>query len=210
MKENPIINSFEIKKTALILQKGGVAVFPTDTLYAIGANINHIKAIKRIFKIKNRPKNLGLPILIESINQLTEVGTNISKLAFRLAKIFWPGPLTLIVPKNNQISSLITGGATTTAVRIPNNKDCLSIIKKTGAPITGTSANPTGEKDVIDPDIIHNWFDSKVDYIFDKKPSSSKGIDSTILDVTKEKAILLREGDLKKDFIEKNAGITIS
>ena len=210
MNENPIINSFEIKKTALILQKGGIAIFPTDTLYAIGANINHIEAIKKIFKIKNRPENLGLPILIQSINQLTEVGTNISKLAFRLAKTFWPGPLTLIVPKNNQISSIITGGATTAAVRIPNNKDCLSIIKKTGSPITGTSANPTGEKNAIDPTIIHNWFDSKVDYIFDKKPSSSKGIASTILGVTQEKAILLREGDLKKDFIEKNCGITIS
>ena len=99
MTENPIINSFEIKKTALILQKGGIAIFPTDTLYAIGANINHIEAIKKIFKIKNRPENLGLPILIQSINQLTEVGTNISKLAFRLAKTFWPGPLTLILKK---------------------------------------------------------------------------------------------------------------
>jgi L-threonylcarbamoyladenylate synthase len=137
----------KIKQAAKILKNGGVIAFPTETVFGIGALLKDKKAIKRIFKIKNRPISKPLQILVRSFEEAQELGVFDDKtLAF--AKKKWPGPYTLIVPKTKKVSKLITGGLETVGLRIPDHKTILQLIKLCG-PIVATSANQAGENPAL-------------------------------------------------------------
>ncbi|MBI5399198.1 threonylcarbamoyl-AMP synthase [Candidatus Saganbacteria bacterium] len=137
----------KIRQAVKIILNGGIIAFPTDTVFGIGACLNQPQAIRRIFKIKKRPRSKPLQILIGTIEQAQELGIfNDKDLAFARKK--WPGPYTLIVPKTQKVSKLITGGLETVGLRIPAHKTILQLIKLCG-PIAATSANIAGKPPIL-------------------------------------------------------------
>lgn len=168
-----------IKKAVKILKSGGVIAFPTETVFGIGALLNKPRAIRRIFKIKKRPKNKPLQILVANMKQALELGKFSSK-ALKLTKKNWPGPLTLLVYKTKKVPKLITGGTDKVGLRMPAHKTILSLIRKVG-PIVSTSANISGEKPFLNAKAVAKELRG-LDYIISgivRLGKASKVIDAT-------------------------------
>jgi len=125
---------------------GGIIAFPTETVYGIGAALNQPAAIRRIYKIKNRPRNKPLQVLVGTLDEAKRLGL-FNKQALSLAKA-WPGPLTLVVNKTKLVPKLVTGGSQKVGLRIPDHKNVLALIKQVG-PLVATSANKTGEEPAL-------------------------------------------------------------
>ena len=133
-----------LKRAIKILKSGGVIAFPTETVYGIGALLSKPKAIRKIYKIKKRPRNKPLQVLVASMRQAKELG-NFSPPALKLAKKRWPGPLTLVVHKTNKVPKLVTGSTNKVGLRMPAHRTVLNLVRK-GGPIAATSANISGKK----------------------------------------------------------------
>ncbi len=183
----------EIAEAVGRLANGGVVVLPTDTLYGLGADVFDQRALTRVYAIKGRPAGLALPVLIAGWDQLDMVARDLPQLAGVLAERFWPGPLTLVLTKTSQVSSLVTGGRETVAVRMPGHPVPLAVTERLGHPITGTSANRSGEPDPISAAGVEEQLGGQVDQIIRCGPTP-KGIHSTVVDVTSGAPVLLREG----------------
>ena len=175
------------------LRSGGVVAFPTDTLYGLGANLFDESALERIFAIKGRPAELALPALLASLEQLEMVTDEFPAVGTRLAELFWPGSLTLVVQKGKRVPDLATGGKPTIAVRIPNHRVPLALASKLAGPITGTSANLSGGPDLESIEEIELQLGSSLEGIIRCGPPPM-GIPSTVVDVTSNEVKLLREG----------------
>ncbi|MEW6557297.1 MAG: L-threonylcarbamoyladenylate synthase [Elusimicrobiota bacterium] len=195
------LDKIKIKKIASELKNGKIAVFPTDTVYGIGTNAFCWESVNKICKIKGRKYNKPLPILVDDISKLKRIIKKLPTGAKKLAKRFWPGHLTLVF-ETNELGCMLTGGKKSVAVRIPDDKVLLSILKEMNCPLIGTSANLTGKKECC----IINKIDKKIlrntDILIDGGKIGSKK-PSTVLDVTKFPYILLREGCISKKEIEK-------
>ena len=180
-----VIKSFEA---------GGVVVFPTDTVYGIGCVYDDEDAVKKIFKLKQRDSNKPLPLLLSSKEQLFLVSDNRNAYAEALADAFWPGALTLVVKKSKNVSDIVTCGIPTVAVRCPNNASLISLIKKLGRPIIGTSANISGEPSITSYSKAKLVFSETADCVVEGKCTDN--IPSTIVDVTGRTPKILREGPI--------------
>lgn len=192
----------ELEKAVRSLGNGGVVVFPTDTLYGLGADVFSLPALQRIFSIKGRPADLALPVLVADMDQLEAVALPMSSQARRLAQRFWPGPLTLVMHRSPDLPDLVTGGADTVAVRMPGHPVPLELARRLGRPITGTSANLSGQPDLLDLGALENQLGNLVDHIIQTGPVPA-GTASTIVDVTGDAPQLLREGAISlKDILE--------
>ncbi len=191
----------EIEKGVKILQKGGVIAFPTDTVYGLGADAFNSTAVERIYEIKNRPKNRQLPLLIADVEQLTTLADPIPEIAWFLARRFWPGGLTLVLPKTDSLPAYLAPGPTI-AVRVPNHPVCLALIQRLGNPIIGTSANISGHPAALTADEVGQQLGGKIDFNINggKCPG---GKESTVVDVTRESPIILRQGIIPSDEIDK-------
>ena len=183
----------EIAEAVDRLANGGVVALPTDTLYGLGADVFDQRALRRVYAIKGRPANQALPLLIAGWDQLNMVAKDIPQLTGVLAQRFWPGPLTLVLPKTSQLSSLVTGGRETVAVRMPDHPVPLVVTGRLGRPITGTSANRSGEPDLLSVEGVEQQLGDQIDQIIRCGPTP-KGRHSTVVDVTSGAPILLREG----------------
>ena len=190
----------EIKSAVAKLLSGGVIGIPTDTLYGLAANLFDETALDRIYQIKGRPQKLALPVLISTIDQLQMVSKEVSKTSLKLARQFWPGPLTLVLSKRDTVSYIATGGLDTIAVRIPNHRVPLAIIEELGLPITGTSANLSGKPDLMTIESIETELGSHLDDILKCGPSPL-GIASTVVDVSSSEITILRDGVITSDEI---------
>jgi len=122
----------QIKEAAAILKKRGVVAYPTDTVYGLGACMTDVNAVDRIFQVKGRPKGMALPVLLADLKQIEEIVTDFTPAAKRLAEEFFPGALTIILPKNASVPDIITGGGKTIAFRIPNHPVPLALVKGFG------------------------------------------------------------------------------
>ena len=180
-------------------------VFPTDTLYGLGADVFSLPALQRIFSIKGRPADLALPVLVADMDQLEAVALPMSSQARRLAQRFWPGPLTLVMHRSPDLPDLVTGGADTVAVRMPGHPVPLELARRLGRPITGTSANLSGQPDLLDLGALENQLGNLVDHIIQTGPVPA-GTASTIMDVTGDAPQLLREGAISLEEILEAAG----
>jgi L-threonylcarbamoyladenylate synthase len=183
-----IINSYS--KSISALMRGDVIVYPTDTLYGLGADIFNNRAVKKIFKLKKRPQNLPLSIAVSNIEEIEKLAY-VNDITVILSRFFLPGKLTLILKKKKIISDIVSGGSKKIGIRIPNNKIALDIISNFG-PITCTSANihkcitPAFIKD------IYMCFKDKVSvYLDDGKLDNPP---STIVDLTDKEMRFVREG----------------
>jgi L-threonylcarbamoyladenylate synthase len=185
----------EIGQGVACLKAGGVVVFPTDTLYGVGADVFSLPALRRVFALKGRPLRLALPVLVSDWEQVGSVAQDIPELGFRLAQRFWPGPLTLVLPRSDRLPDLVTGGLDTVAVRMPDHPIPLALAREFGGPITGTSANPSGQADLLTLEAVVAQLGHGVDYVIRCGPAPA-GIPSTVVDVTTGTPRLVREGAL--------------
>ena len=191
----------EVEKGVKILQKGGVIAFPTDTVYGLGADAINATAVERIYEVKNRPKHQQLPLLIADVERLITLADPIPEIAWFLARRFWPGGLTLVLPKTNSFPVYLAPGSTI-AVRIPNHPVCLALIQHLGNPLIGTSANISGQPAALTAEEVGQQLGGKIDFIINggKCPG---GKESTVVDVTRESPIILRQGIIPSEEIDR-------
>lgn len=197
-----------IQKAAKIIRQGGLVVFPTETVYGLGANALDPQAVKKIFQAKNRPTDNPLIVHIAVNSDLKKIAKNIPAQAKLLASRFWPGPLTLILKKKKIMPYETTAGADTVAVRFPDHNVARALIKAAKTPIAAPSANLAGRPSATC--LAHILLDlkDKVDLILDSGPSKI-GLESTVLDLTSRQPIIWRPGGLSKEKIEKVLGQSI-
>jgi len=183
----------QIREAVTILKNGGVVAYPTDTVYGLGACMTDFNAVDRIFQVKGRPKGMALPVLLADLKQIEEIVTDFTPAARRLAGEFFPGALTIILPKNDGVPDIITGGGKTIAFRIPNHPVPLAIVKGLGKPIVGTSANLSGHPSGLTAAAVREQIGDKIDMVIDggKCPG---GIESTVIDLSGEKPVIRRQG----------------
>lgn len=191
----------QIKKGAAIIKKGGIVAFPTDTVYGLGASIFNEKAVSRIFEVKQRPQNMALPVLISDIAMLNNIVNNLPGVALKLAEHFWPGALTMVLLKSDRVPGVVTAGENTIAVRLPAHPVPLTLIAELGIPIVGTSANLSGKPSPVNAKEVKQQLGDKVDLIIDGGTSPG-GQESTIIDLTAGKPVILREGPISLEAIQ--------
>lgn len=183
----------QIEKAVSILQQGGLVAFPTDTLYALGAHAFKDEAIEKVYQVKHRPKNMALPLLLSNALEMELVSVNISQSTWDFAERFWPGALTLILHKAPSVSPKITAGGETVAVRVPDHPTALKLIEYTGVPLTGTSANKSGEANPITASEVRRQIGKKLGLILDNEYISLNNA-STIVDMTSDIPRIIRQG----------------
>jgi L-threonylcarbamoyladenylate synthase len=191
----------EIEKGVKILHKGGVVAFPTDTVYGLGADAFNSTAVEKIYEIKNRPKHQKLPLLIADVGSLTTLAKPIPEIARFLARRFWPGGLTLVLPKADTLPAYLASGPSI-AVRVPDHPVCLALIQQLESPIIGTSANISGQPAALTAEEVGKQLGGKIDFIINggKCPG---GKESTVVDATRDLPIILRQGIIPSDEIDK-------
>jgi L-threonylcarbamoyladenylate synthase len=182
-----------IQLAAECVRAGRLVAFPTETVYGLGANALDAEAVQRIFAAKGRPPTDPLIVHIRERAQLEAVAVSIPDLAHELAERFWPGPLTLILPRHPRVPSEVAAGGPTVAVRVPNHPVALALLEAAGVPIAAPSANrfmrpsPTTAQHVLDD------LEGSIDLLLDAGPAPI-GLESTILDVTQNPPVILRPG----------------
>lgn len=193
-----------IRAAADLLRSGGVVVFPTDTVYGVGARATDDAAVARLFTAKQRPRDRAIPVLLASAGDLPVVGVALSPAARSLARAFWPGGLTLVVRRAPSFHSAALAGATV-AVRVPDHPVARLLIELTGEPLAATSANISGEPSPLTAEEAARQIGDAVDMVIDGGPAPG-GIESTVVDTTVEPPRLLREGAIPRSAIERVAG----
>jgi L-threonylcarbamoyladenylate synthase len=191
----------QIDKGIEIIRKGGVVAFPTDTVYGLGAGAYIESAIECIFKVKQRPPEMALPLLIASVAQIHEVALDVPAYGWRLIKEFFPGGLTLVVFRGRVVKNIITGGGDTVAIRMPDHPVPLALIRGSGMPIVGTSANISGKSNPLTIDGVREQIGDKVDLVIEGGPAP-KGAESTVVDVTGPLPVVLRVGAISREQLE--------
>lgn len=183
----------QIEKAVRILKDGGIVVYPTDTVYGLGASMNSVRAVERIFEVKGRQKEMALPLLVADRDMVKSVAGTVPPAAWLLMFNFMPGALTLVLPKSAAVPDAVTGGAATVAVRIPDHPAPLALIQGLGAPIVGTSANRSGQPSALTAAEAQAQIGEGVDMIIDGGRCPG-GIESTVVDLSGKKPVVLREG----------------
>ena len=192
----------QIEKGISILKQGGVVAFPTDTVYGLGASANIHQAVERIYKVKERPRNMALPLLLAHASQVSEVAELVPPIAWILVRNFLPGALTIVLYKSSSVPDIVTAGGKTVAVRIPAHYVPVALIEGVGTPIVGTSANLGGKPSLLTAGEVYSQLGDKIDLVIDGGRCPG-GRESTIVDVTGEKPVLLREGAISREELEK-------
>jgi len=189
-----------LREAAAIVKKGGVIIYPTETVYGIGALYSDEVALRRVFAIKQRDFSKPVLLLMHDLDDLTILTKDRSEKALILARQYWPGPLTLLFHAADNLSPLITGINKKIGCRLSSHPVAQGILRHVGEPITSTSANLSGSRNTLNinslPDFIHNSVDIVIDC-----GAMSGGLPSTILDTTVEPFALVREGAIPADVI---------
>ena len=193
--------SNNIKISAEKLKNGGLVAFPTETVYGLGADGLNSIAVSKIFEAKQRPTFNPLILHIHSVEMLNKIAVVNNKRIMGLIKAFWPGPLTLVLPKKNIVPEIVTAGYETVAVRMPNNKIALKLIEELDNPIAAPSANSFGKLSPTSAQHVVKQLGEKVDIVLDGG-NCSVGVESTIVEITKAENYLLRPGGITKEEIE--------
>lgn len=191
-----------MKELLETLKEGKIAIIPTDTVYGLVGDATNEDVIKRIYEVKKRDKNKPLLILISDLEMLKGYTKELNDLEEKIINKFWPGPLTILLSKNNNISNILTSNKDSVGVRLPDKKDLRCLISKFGKPIIATSANVTGKETITNVSELEPTIKDNVDLILDG--GTINAISSTIIKVQDNKIIFLREGlitnDIKKEF----------
>ncbi len=193
-----------LKKAATIIREGGLVAFPTETVYGLGANAFNKEAVAKIFETKQRPAFDPLIVHIADFEAIEYLCSEVHEKVIFLIKKFWPGPLTLVLPKKNIVPDIVSAGLKTVAVRMPSHPVALKLIKEVGVPISAPSANLFGKLSPTTADHVKEQLGEKIDLIIDGGRCPI-GVESTILYFAPE-PIILRPGGLPVEEIERVIG----
>jgi L-threonylcarbamoyladenylate synthase len=190
----------DIELAASYIKDGKLVAFPTETVYGLGANALNPIAVARIFELKERPTFDPLIVHIADLEQLKSIAIDIDERVYKLAGKFWPGPLTLVLPKAYIVPDIVTSGLSTVGIRMPSNKMALELIRKSGCPIAAPSANKFGRISPTKAAHVKKQLPN-VDYILEGG-RTTVGIESTIIRLTEYGFQILRNGIITKEDIE--------
>ena len=188
----------QLDYAAEVLRSGGLVAFPTETVYGLGANALDKKAVEGIFTAKGRPSDNPLIVHITNTNLINELVDSIPFVAPVLMENFWPGPLTLVMPRSGKISDIITSGLDTVAIRMPSHPIASALINKAGVPVAAPSANSSGRPSPTLAKHVIEDLSGKVDIIIDGG-ITKVGVESTVLDITITPPVILRPGGVTRE-----------
>jgi len=194
----PAMQKESLRRAVALLHRGGVVAFPTDTVYGLGAHSGIATAIEKLFQIKERERIKAIPLLIARTEDLTTVAAQVPEVAWRLAERFWPGPVTLVVPKAATVLDVLTGGAPSVAVRVPAHEVALQLIAALGAPLAATSANLSGRPEAVTAAEVREGLRGRVRLILDGGRCPG-GVASTVVDVTVDPPVIGRRGAMANE-----------
>jgi L-threonylcarbamoyladenylate synthase len=200
-----VISPELLARAAAIIRSGGLVAFPTETVYGLGANALNSQAVQRIFEVKGRPPTSPLIVHVDSVAMARELAREWPKSAEELTRVFWPGPLTLVLPKLPQVPDSVTAGLPTVGLRQPNHPIAAALIREAGLPIAAPSANRFTGLSPTTAEHVLKSLGSEVDLILDGGPASI-GIESTVLALSDLQPRLLRPGMITREEIEEVVG----
>jgi L-threonylcarbamoyladenylate synthase len=194
MLATQLLSSAQLEVAAAILMNGGLVVLPTDTVYGVAALARNETAVAAIYRAKQRPASSALPVMVATAGQVDAIARPVPGF-FQMAKAFWPGPLTLILPSRNTLPALVTAGQATVALRIPDHPLLLQLLRLVAVPLAVTSANLSGQPPARTAQEARTQLDGQVHAILDGGPAPG-GQPSTILDLTPVRPRILRPGPI--------------
>lgn len=183
----------EVEAIAAALLAGAVAAYPTETFYALGAAALSAKGVDRVFRLKKRDPSKPLPFIVSDMDMVRDIAAPLPPASLALAAEFWPGPLTIVLPAAAGFPERLLGPGRTLALRIPPLAWLRSLVKEMREPLTATSANLSGERELADPEDVKALFGGRVDLVIDGGPAPG-GPASTIIDLAGDRPRILREG----------------
>lgn len=189
-----------IAEAAALIRAGQLVAFPTETVYGLGADALNPSALRRVYAVKGRPPDNPLILHIADRAGLSWVAATVPALAFALIEAFWPGPLTLVLPKAPRVPELATGGLETVAVRMPAHPVALALIEAARTPLAGPSANRSGRPSPTTAQHVFDDLHGTIPLILDAGPTAI-GVESTVLDVTSTPPVILRPGGVSEEAI---------
>ena len=187
------------------IRAGKLVAFPTETVYGLGANAFDPNAVSRVFQLKQRPTFDPLIVHVDSLEQAQHIAADFPEHAQQLAQNFWPGPLTLVVQKSNDVPDIVTAGLPTVGLRLPDHPVARSLIEHASTPIAAPSANKFGSISPTTAQHVHDEFGDQLPYILDGGPAHT-GVESTVVSVTTNKAVILRLGGTSVEQIQQLLG----
>jgi len=188
-----LVSDEEIEKAAAILRAGGLVAFPTETVYGLGADASNVAAVRKIFAAKGRPADHPVIVHVAGTSDLKHWTAEVPRSAWLLAEKFWPGPLTMVLKRAAHVSDLITGGQDTVGLRVPSHPVAQQLLKAFGGGIAAPSANRFGRLSPTAAQHVREELGDAVNFVLDGGPSDV-GIESTIVDLTRETPAVLRPG----------------
>lgn len=195
----------DVEQAAAALRAGKLVAFATETVYGLGANALDEVAVARVFEVKNRPHFDPLIVHIASEDWLTRLASNVPDSARRLADAFWPGPLTLVLPKTDRVPDLVTSGLPSVAIRMPSHPQARELLSRVDLPIAAPSANPFGQLSPTSAAHVAETLGDRIDLILDGGHSDI-GVESTVILLTDNSPCLLRHGGVTQEEIESVLG----
>lgn len=189
------LNECTIVRAARVLAAGGLVAFPTDTVCGLGADVMNEEALARLFEAKGRAPGQPVPVLLADAADAGRVASHFPEGARRLAARFWPGPLTLVLPRRADVPMIVSGGGEGIGVRVPDHDTPRAIVRALGRPVTGTSANTSGRPPHTDPEEVAKDIGEAIDLIL-PGTCGTHGAASTVVDFTGDVPAIVREGPI--------------
>ena len=199
------IDTDKMQEAGDLIAAGELVAFPTETVYGLGGDALHPEAAKKIYAAKGRPSDNPLIVHVAEVSDLQRIAKVVPEQAKKLADAFWPGPLTMVVWKNENVPYATTGGLDTVAVRMPNHPVALELIRRSGKLIAAPSANTSGRPSPTEGSHVMEDLDGRIAMVLDSGLVGI-GIESTIIDLTEEKPMVLRPGYITPEMLSEVLG----
>lgn len=207
--ESGQINEAQIREAGALIASGELVAFPTETVYGLGGDALLPDAAAKIYRAKGRPSDNPLIVHIAAVSDLDRIAKTIPEEAKKLAESFWPGPLTMVLWKKDEVPYATTGGLETVAVRMPNHPIALELIQKSGRLIAAPSANASGRPSPTEASHVMEDLDGRIAMVLDGGPVGI-GIESTIVDLTEEQPMILRPGYITAEMLSEVLGMEVA
>jgi len=204
-----LVSDQDIEHAVAVLRSGGLVAFPTETVYGLGADASNAEAVAKIFAVKDRPASHPLIVHLPDAVQVANWARDVPEAARKLARRFWPGPLTLILRRAQAVSDAVTGGQDTVALRVPSHPVALQLLGRFGGGIAAPSANRHGRVSATTAEHVRHEFGEAIECVLDGG-ETDVGIESTIVDLSGQTPMLLRPGWIGPAELEEVLGVALA